>query len=536
MFKKFYLETLFYFLILYESLRNKLDIRNEILSKDILEFTRYFKKKKQKKQKKKKKSNKLIFTDIFKVPHHLYITNCLTNYLSEKYDYEVSTYNTKPRKSFDKVYKALNINHRIISLNEENIKISKKIFIKFFTSNPSKKKLINFKLKNVNIGIDIYESILKSGKPTVSFGKISTYFYFFLGLKYFLYFKKLFDQKKISACFLSHDCYIQCGILSRLATKNKIPLFYANERTITFSENDFDNYWLFKRYKIYFRNYVKNKKHALKLAKNDLKKRLSGKVGIKMSYQTKSAFTNNQVPKQILNTKNKKILIAPNCFYDNPHAYGKMKFPDFWEWLTYIKVVANKSNHDWYIKPHRDYLPNTVEHIREIIKDSKITLIDSETSFYQLKDEGIEYVVTCFGTVGHELPLLGFTVINFGYNPQINYNFNYHCLSKKRFKELILKNLRPKKININEIYEFFYIHKYFLHDDTFFFKSYENYKKILDNNIMNDKAYNYLIKNDKYLEKKMKKNFEKFLKLKNKYSIENRLSKKFFNQVEINFN
>jgi len=38
------------------------------------------------------------------------------------------------------------------------------------------------------------------------------------------------------------------------------------------------------------------------------------------------------------------------------------------------------------------------------------------------------------------------------------------------------------------------------------------------------------------LEKKMKKNFEKFLKLKNKYSIENRLSKKFFNQVEINFN
>ena len=156
---------------------------------------------------------------------------------------------------------------------------------------------------------------------------------------------------------------------------------------------------------------------------------------------------------KFLNQK-KKILIATHCFYDNPHGYGKMEFPDFWEWLTYVKKIANKSNHDWYIKPHRDYLPNTIEHISKIIKDSKITLIDPETSFHQLKDEGIEYVVTKHGSVGHELPLLGINVINFGYNPHINYNFNYHCLSKKKFKELILKKLKPK-INTMKYMSFF---------------------------------------------------------------------------------
>ena len=49
---------------------------------------------------------------------------------------------------------------------------------------------------------------------------------------------------------------------------------------------------------------------------------------------------------------------------------------------------------------------------------------------------------------------------------------------------------------------------------------------------MNDKAYKFLIKNDKYLDKKMKTNFKNFLKLKNKYSIENRSSKKFLEKFK----
>ena len=51
------------------------------------------------------------------------------------------------------------------------------------------------------------------------------------------------------------------------------------------------------------------------------------------------------------------------------------------------KIHNKKKGIDWYIKPHRDCLPGTIEAINEIIKDSQIRMIDPNISHYQLKKE-----------------------------------------------------------------------------------------------------------------------------------------------------
>ena len=90
-----------------------------------------------------------------------------------------------------------------------------------------------------------------------------------------------------------------------------------------------------------------------------------------MPYQEKSAFHNQKINKSILSNNNKKninILILTHCFFDNPHSLGKMNYEDFYEWLNFLKQISKKTQHEWYIKPHRDYLPGTLEAIKKLLR------------------------------------------------------------------------------------------------------------------------------------------------------------------------
>ena len=108
-----------------------------------------------------------------------------------------------------------------------------------------------------------------------------------------------------------------------------------------------------------------------------------------------------------------------------------MLFLDFYEWLCFLGEISKKTDYDYYIKPHKDYLPGTIESLNEIItKFPNLTLISPTVSFHQLIREGISFALTCYGSIGHELPLLGVQVINAGYNPHNAYNFN---LSERKF-------------------------------------------------------------------------------------------------------
>ena len=216
----------------------------------------------------------------------------------------------------------------------------------------------------------------------------------------------------------------------------------------------------------------KKKLYGLKNAKKRLDLRFRGKIGVDMSYSKKSAY-NKLSKKRLLKENNKtKILIATHCFYDSPHTYGNNLFPDFYEWLDFLGKMTNKTDYDWYIKTHPDYIPGTMEIIDKFVKRyPKFNLLPAESSHNQLLKEGIDTVFTVYGTIGCEYPLFNKLVINASMNnPHIAYKFNLHCKSVKDY-EIAIKKL-PKlikkfSINKNKVYEYYYMQN--LHDIKIFF-------------------------------------------------------------------
>jgi hypothetical protein len=192
-----------------------------------------------------------------------------------------------------------------------------------------------------------------------------------------------------------------------------------------------------------------------------MERRFEGKVGVDMAYSTKSAYTNIRRGKVLSENNKIKVLIAAQCFFDSPNGLGVNLFPDFYEWLTFLGYISEKTDYDWYIKTHPDSLPGNAAIISEFInKYPKFTLIPAETSHHQIIDEGIDFALTVYGTIGFEYAALGVPVINASLcNPHIAYNFNIHPKTIDEY-EKILMNLADQKldINIDEVYEYYYMH------------------------------------------------------------------------------
>jgi hypothetical protein len=289
-------------------------------------------------------------------------------------------------------------------------------------------------------------------------------------IKIYIFWKKFLKNENVVGIYINQRTYIENNILNRLAMRNKIPVY-------SFGVNGFMQ--RFTRNLMTFSHTYKNlfnslstieKKMAIKLSKIQLKKRLSGHVGVDMSYSTKSAYHNKVLPYDFSSNK-KKILICTHCFYDNPHPFGGSLFLDFYEWLIFLANISHITDYEWYIKPHPDYLPGTLENLSIIMKKFKnVHLLDPTMSFHQISKH-IKYVTTCHGSIAHELPLLGMYVINADKkNPHQAFNFSYTVKNLKDYRNILLNlDLLKKKIfNIKEVYNFYYINYYYFNKSCLF--------------------------------------------------------------------
>lgn len=411
----------------------------------------------------------------------------------------------------------------------------KKIYLKEIPKIKSKKDLFNYRLKGINIGWDIYESYLRRFyKSTVYIEDKKLHKLFYEALKIYLFWENYLKKNNVKFIMSSHRMYIETNILNRLALKKKIPIITLSgdgQGIMKFSTTKLSYHKYYK--KLFNIIKPKEKKKALKLAQNRLLLRLSGRVGVDMHYSTKSAFSNKVKFSKYKFPKNKlNILICAHDFYDNPHPYGKNMFIDFYEWLSFLSKISHKTDYNWYIKLHPDYNPATLKTVLEINKKFRnITMLSPNTKFNQIS-HGIDFALTTHGTVGHELPLLGITVINCDYNnPHCSYQFNYTPKSLKDYRDKIsnLTNKDKIKINKNEIYQFYYMNYYYIKSNIFntIAKKKNKYTEIgflkfvqemyLSNKLENDnnKIINFILsKNSKYFDnKEIEKKFTKICNL-----------------------
>jgi hypothetical protein len=471
-------------------------------------------------------NSKMILLDYFPIPHWIGINSIAARVIQEKTGGEIFAFGfMKPFKNTKDLYRAFGIsNHLQIKLGLQQIPELWKLYKKIVLSISKSEDVFTIELDTVKIGIPIYESILRSGKITVNKDDIETYKQIYRGLLQYIYFRKLLSENRIEAILVSHDCYIGPGLLDHMAHRFGIPSIYVNPFEINLPYEPQQLYRRFERYPEYFNAIPPEIKDlGLAQAKSDLSLRLSGKIGIKMGYQEQSAFESTIFSNQLEINGNLNVLVATHDFYDNPQSYGEMLFHDFYIWLEFLNHVASETNYNWYLKCHKDSSLQQRKKIEEFsLKNPRFKIIEPSVSFHQLANEGLDFVLTCYGSVGHELPLLGVNVLNSSYNPHIAYNFNFHANSVANYRELILNlnELSYREIPITEVYEFFYVHHYLMSPDSFIFPSYVDYLNYIDNRLQSDLALIYLYNNYELISRKVRTELLKSLKNRLVFSIE----------------
>jgi len=370
--------------------------------------------------------------------------------------------------------------HLNVSRMNENQRDQHKVICHYFWSKvKSRSDLRNFKWNDFQIGEPIYESVLRAlSVPTIDVLDTKQRNYIELCLKSFVIWLDYFKKNNITAVVLSHGIY-QYGIICEIAKILDIPV-YAAQPTLLYLQKP-DNKLIapdFESFPEIFKTLSRKEQEAgKKLAQAQLERRLSGEVGVDNIYQVGSAFNskNSNIP-VLIKSDRFKVLIAAHCFFDNPHAYGGLPFDDFSDWFETLGVLSEETDYDWYIKTHPEFLPGNIEVIHKFIKQyPKLRLVPATTSFHKLKKEGLNAVLTAYGTVGHELPLLGLTVVTSINNPHIAYDFNLHAKTKDEYCEIV-KEL-PKielKINPDKVYEYYYLYHYVRYVDDLVYPSFND--------------------------------------------------------------
>ena len=436
-----------------------------------------------------KNSKEIVMVDYYPIGETEIARSYLLNILAKKFNAKIVTYSHTQSRSFvwNKIYCSFNVDeHLLISLNADQQLRSDKLSSEIIININTKQELFDLKIYGVWIGVDIYEEFLmKYTEPTVIMNDNRLHNIIREGIGVLIFWKDYFETNNIKAMVSSHiGVRIEKNLPLKIAGQLfNIPFYSSHSRNITHYPKP---HMYYKEVSKHFMSYhekfealsEKTQKDGINWAKSRIQERLSGTVGVDMDYSTKSAFT-SYVNDQLVIAKNNriKILVTTHEFYDSPNCYGGLLFKDFYEWLMFLCEISRKTNYDWYIKTHPDVSNISERVINKIVEENpNFNLVPAATSFHQLATEGIEFVLTCYGSVGHECPLLGMKVINAGNNPHMGYDFNWNPKTTEEYESLLM-NLKEltQEFRLEDVYEFYYMnYKKTGVIDDWVFPSYKN--------------------------------------------------------------
>lgn len=322
------------------------------------------------------------------------------------------------------------------------------------------------KYRNIVIGDLIYDTYLRrTNLPTIDMSSIEYRKVLIEAIGLVDYWFDYITNESVSAICVSHCVYLG-AIPGRVGVHLGAQVFQVNTHAIYRVTDEFPH--AYTDYVNYRKEFLKLpvdiRESGVKRAEERLDLRFKGEVAVDMPYSTKSAYT--RVP-QVLGTgiiqnNRLKVLVAIHDFYDSPHSYGNNFYPDFYIWLYRLNELSLELDYDWYVKTHPDIQGPGNSVLSEFIRQSNgFRLIPSDTSHHDLIRDGIDCVLTVFGTIAMEYPYLGRTVVNASRsNPHVAYGFSVTPRDKSHYEDVI-RNLRQYcsiMVNRDEILEYYFMH------------------------------------------------------------------------------
>ncbi|MCK9201490.1 MAG: hypothetical protein M0P59_08280 [Gallionella sp.] len=277
-----------------------------------------------------------------------------------------------------------------------------------------------------------------------------------------------FSRARPSLYLTSYSTYIQHGIPVRAALRNGVRVFSFGNYQEFIKELTLQD-WVHTKNpdgyaKAFFELDRQNEKLAL--AEQALSARLSGGVDGATAYMRKSAYAGSADPVPDVRGA---VVIFLHDFYDSPHVYREMVFPDFWEWLCFSIETLTSANVPFFIKPHPNQIGLSVGVLDEIKRRYPgLSMIPVGITNRQLVDAGMSCAVTVYGTVAHEVAYLGVPSIACAHHPHISFGFCRTAQSRNEYEQLLRGSIRlsfDKEVMRRESLIFYYMHNLHLSEE-----------------------------------------------------------------------
>ena len=386
------------------------------------------------------------------------------NYLSDKYDAEIfcvggieSAFN----KELLELYYSFNVSG-VIDETPDAVMVKEidTIFEQVWQKINSEEDILDIEIYGEKYGKDIIRDYLRREFPIIYISDINLKNQIRKMVGYIVFWNRYINKyyQDIKAIILWDGIYYREGIMRKLAVAYDIPVYtIVNTTAFRWEYEEKCNFEFYKKF--YNMLSVEERENGIYWAKERLKEHLCGQTQ-DMDMVNKSVFESKSTGNILEKNEKTKVMICPHYSEDDAFPYGDMLFSTPWKWLEYLGELSQKTDYDWYLKPH----PCENELGDKLISDylkkySNIKLLPKYISPIQLKEEGMKYALTIHGSIGYEYPLVGINAINAGYNPHIAFEFSINPKTLNEYETTLYSlNKIKKKINIEEIYMFYSIH------------------------------------------------------------------------------
>ena len=246
-----------------------------------------------------------------------------------------------------------------------------------------------------------------------------------------------FRRRKPHLYLTAYTTYIEHGIAVRVALQENIPVrCFGNFTEFGKTLHPADSYHTAdtSAYRARF-DALDRQPERLAEAEAALRTRLSGGIDAATSYMRVSAYAAGatEVPDVA-----GAVIVFLHDFYDSPHVYHDMVFPDFWTWTCFTIDALRESGRKFLIKPHPNQISLSSEALQQLVaRYPGLPLLPSGVTNVQLVEAGMLCGVTVYGTVAHELAYLGVPTIGCARHPHHSFDFCRTAHSIDEYRRLL---------------------------------------------------------------------------------------------------
>lgn len=247
-----------------------------------------------------------------------------------------------------------------------------------------------------------------------------------------------FKVRKPVVYITSHTTYLEHGIAARVALTRGVDVWSFGSLAKVGKKISLSDPFHTPDASAYRTRFdqLPNQAELLVMADEQLSFRLSGGIDSATSYMRQSAYGQQQA--DLPSGLEGAVVVFLHDFYDSPHVYGGLVFPEFWRWICFTIDVLRESGIPFFLKPH----PNQISLGASVLDDLKqryqgLLWLDQSAGNNRLASAGIACGVTVYGTVAHELAYLGVPSIACARHPHHTFDFCRTAQTESEYRRLL---------------------------------------------------------------------------------------------------